>query len=58
MVESKCDDFRDLEVWRQCRDIRKMFWDLSKVLPGEEKHRFNSYIKYLKGQKEHNAAKP
>jgi len=32
-------DFRDLDVWKQCRDIRVMIWKLCKTLPSEEKFR-------------------
>jgi four helix bundle protein len=33
------DDFRDLEVWESCRELRGKIWVLSKKLPAEEKHR-------------------
>ena len=37
-------DFRDLEVWQKCRDIRIKIWELCKSFPNEEK--------YLKSRKE------
>lgn len=39
MSEELRSDFRDLEVWKKCRDIRKMMWRLCKKLPAEEKFR-------------------
>jgi len=30
MGESKYNDFRDLEVWKRCKSIRKQFWDVCK----------------------------
>ncbi len=44
MVESKYDDFRDLEVWQKCRDIRKKIWELCKNFPKEEKHRLSDQM--------------
>ena len=44
MGESKYDDFRDLRVWKQCRNIRKTFWDLCKNFPGEEKYRLSDQM--------------
>jgi len=44
MKESKYDDFRDLEVWKRCRDIRKKVWDLCKNLPSEEKYRLSDQM--------------
>jgi len=38
-AEKKGNDFRDLEVWKRCRDIRKEIWNLCKSLPAEEKYR-------------------
>ena len=32
-------DFRDLDVWKRCRDIRKMIWKLCKKFPTEERFR-------------------
>lgn len=36
---TRFNDFRDLEVWKNCRDIRRKIWVVCKELPGEEKHR-------------------
>ena len=44
MVESKHDDFRDLDVWKRCQAIRKKIWDLCKDFPGEEKYRLSDQI--------------
>jgi four helix bundle protein len=44
MEESKYDDFRDLEVWKRCRDIRKKIWALCKDFPGEEKYRLSDQM--------------
>ena len=44
MEESKYDDFRDLRVWQQCRNIRKTIWDLFKNFPGEEKYRLSDQM--------------
>ena len=33
------NDFRDLDVWKNCRDIRRKIWVVCKELPSEEKHR-------------------
>lgn len=32
-------DFRDLEAWRKCREIRVIIWNLCKNFPNEEKFR-------------------
>ena len=44
MANMKYDDFRDLEVWQECKDIRKKGWDLCKTFPGEEKFRLSDQI--------------
>ena len=44
MEKHKYDDFRDLEVWKRCRDIRKKIWDLSKDFPSEEKYRLSDQM--------------
>ncbi|MDL2121669.1 MAG: four helix bundle protein [Deltaproteobacteria bacterium] len=38
------DDFRDLEVWNKCRDIRRKIWDVCKEFPGEEKYRLSDQM--------------
>jgi four helix bundle protein len=37
-------DFRDLEVWKQCREIRQDIWRTSKSLPKDEKFRLNDQL--------------
>jgi len=44
MGESKYNDFRDLEVWKRCKSIRKQFWDVCKNFPEEEKYRLSDQI--------------
>jgi len=39
MSEGLKSDFRDLDVWKKCRDIRIMIWKLCKKFPAEEKFR-------------------
>ena len=44
MGEKKHEDFRDLEVWQRCKNIRKKIWDLSKSFPGEERYRLSDQM--------------
>ena len=44
MTETKYDDFRDLEVWQKCRDIRNEIWELCKNLPKEESRRLSDQM--------------
>jgi four helix bundle protein len=37
-------DFRDLDVWKKCREIRIMIWKLSKKFPEEEKYRLSDQM--------------
>ena len=37
-------DFRDLEVWKQCREIRREIWDLIKTFPKEERYRLSDQM--------------
>ena len=39
MSDQLGSDFRDLDVWKKCRDIRIMIWKLCKKFPTEEKFR-------------------
>ncbi|MDP2993104.1 MAG: four helix bundle protein [Deltaproteobacteria bacterium] len=39
MSEELRSDFRGLDVWKKCRDIRIMIWKLCKNFPSEEKFR-------------------
>jgi four helix bundle protein len=40
----KFDDFRDLEVWIRCRNIRRKIWALVKTFPPEEKYRLTDQM--------------
>jgi four helix bundle protein len=42
--DRKYGDFRDLEVWKQCKSIRREIWSLSKSLPKEEKYRLSDQM--------------
>jgi len=44
MSERKYGDFQDLEVWQQCREIRREVWNLSKTFPREEKYRLSDQM--------------
>jgi four helix bundle protein len=44
LAKGKYDDFRDLEVWQQCREIRKDCWVLCKTFPQEEKFRLSDQM--------------
>ena len=44
MIGKKYDDFRDLDVWQQCKEIRKEIWDLCKNFPAEEKYRLSDQM--------------
>ncbi len=44
MEYAKYDDFRDLEVWKRCRDIREKIWNLCKEFPGGEKYRLSDQL--------------
>ena len=44
MAEEKYNDFRDLEVWKRCKNIRKEIWDLCKNFPAEEKYRLSDQM--------------
>lgn len=43
-AEAGFGDFRDLEVWSRCRDIRQKVYDLCKEFPAEEKYRLADQI--------------
>jgi four helix bundle protein len=38
------NDFRDLEAWQRCREIRKKAWTLTKKFPIEEKYRLSDQM--------------
>lgn len=40
----KYNDFRDLEVWKNCREIRKKIWNLCKTFPNDEKYRLSDQM--------------
>ena len=44
VADRKYNDFRDLEVWQRCREIRKKIWDLCKDFPNEEKFRLSDQM--------------
>ena len=44
MGAPKYNDFRDLEVWQRCREIRKKIWSLTKRFPKEEKYRLSDQM--------------
>jgi four helix bundle protein len=44
MGAPKFNDFRDLEVWQRCREIRKKVWTLTKKFPSEEKYRLSDQM--------------
>lgn len=43
-VEVKYGDFRDLDTWKRCRDLRQKIWVLAKALAIEEKYRLVDQI--------------
>ena len=44
MEKRRFGDFRDLEVWQKCRQIRKAIWNLCRKLPEEEKYRLKDQM--------------
>jgi len=44
MPDEKFGDFRDLEVWKQCKEIRREVWHLTKKFPQEEKYRLSDQM--------------
>jgi four helix bundle protein len=42
--EKKYGDFRDLEVWQLCKEIRQEVWKLTKTFPEEEKYRLSNQM--------------
>jgi four helix bundle protein len=44
MEKQRFGDFRDLEVWQKCRQIRRGIWNLCQKLPEEEKYRLKDQI--------------
>jgi len=37
-------NFKDLEVWKKCRQLRQEIWILVKVFPSEEKYRLSDQL--------------
>lgn len=44
MEKQRFGDFRDLEVWQKCRQIRRTIWNLCRKLPEEEKYRLKDQM--------------
>jgi four helix bundle protein len=36
--------FKDLEVWKKCRQLRQEIWDLEKTIPAEVKYRLSDQM--------------
>lgn len=45
MKDNKYNDFRDLEVWQKCKELRQNIWGLCKQLPKEEKYRLSDQMR-------------
>jgi len=44
MKDNKYNDFRDLEVWQKCKELRKNIWELCKQFPREEQYRLSDQM--------------
>ena len=44
MKEKKYNDFRDLEMWQLCCQIRRDIWNIVKTFPMEEKFRLTDQL--------------
>ena len=44
MGAPKHNDFRELEAWQRCREIRKKVWTLTRKFPPEEKYRLTDQM--------------
>lgn len=44
MGGKRYDDFRDLDVWQRCKEIRGKIWKLCKAFPKEERYRFSDQL--------------
>jgi four helix bundle protein len=42
--ETTYNDFRDLEAWKNCKEIRKKVWLLCKDFPGGERYRLSDQM--------------
>lgn len=38
------NDFRDLDVWKNCREVRLKIWEMCKVFPRDEIHRLSDQM--------------
>ena len=41
---NKYNDFRDLEVWQKCRELRRKIWELCNKFPKEERYRLSDQL--------------
>ena len=44
MKDNQFNDFRDLEVWQKCKELRQNIWELCKQFPKEEKYRLSDQM--------------
>ncbi len=44
MAQKLKSDFRNLQVWQKCRDIRIIIWNLCKEFPSEERFRLSDQM--------------
>ena len=44
MSEELGSDFRDLDVWKKCREIRVLIWKLCKKFPAEKKYKLTDQM--------------
>jgi four helix bundle protein len=44
MKDDKYNDFRDLEVWKKCKELRQKIWELCKQFPKEERYRLSDQM--------------
>jgi four helix bundle protein len=44
MKNNKFNDFRDLEVWQNSKEIRQKIWELCKQFPKEEHYRLSDQM--------------
>jgi len=42
--ENRFNDFRDLEAWQRCRDIRSQVWTLCQKFPDQERYRLSDQM--------------
>jgi four helix bundle protein len=44
MEKKEINDFRDLNVWKACKELRNRSWKIVQSFPGEEKYRLSDQI--------------